>query len=53
MATSLLSRHCFYGVATLNILVDVAFRVATLELMSRHFSPDVATLEFGVATFLN
>ena len=50
---SLLLRHWCYAVATSNILVDVASRVTTLELMSRHSSPDIATLEFGVATFLN
>ena len=53
VVASVLSRHCCYGVVTPNILVDVPFGVATLELMSRHSSLDVATLEFGVTTFLN
>ena len=49
MVASLMSRLYYYGVVNPNILVDVA----TLELMSRHYSPDVMTLEFGVVTFLN
>ena len=43
MAASLLLPQRCYGVATPNILVDVASGVATLELMSRH--SDVVTLE--------
>ena len=43
MAASLLLPQRSYGVATPNILVDVASGVATLELMSRH--SDVVTLE--------